>query len=49
VIGRSGTALATIGLSAPASSSSAEQLVERFAPKLIVAAQRTAMALRHRD
>jgi DNA-binding IclR family transcriptional regulator len=49
VVGRSGTALATIGLSAPASSTTADQLVERFAQKLIVAAQRTAMALRHRD
>lgn len=49
VVGRSGTALATIGLSAPASSTRADQLVDRFAQKLIVAAQRTAMALRHRD
>src|SRR5205814_7742656 len=49
VIGRSGSALASIGLSAPASSASVEQLVERFAQKLIIAAQRTAMALRHRD
>jgi IclR family pca regulon transcriptional regulator len=49
VLGRSGTALASIGLSAPAGSTSIENLVERFAAKLITAAQRSAMALRHRD
>jgi DNA-binding IclR family transcriptional regulator len=49
VLGRSGTALASIGLSAPASSTTIEDLAERFSARLIVAAQRTAMALRHRD
>jgi IclR family pca regulon transcriptional regulator len=49
VVGRSGTALASIGVSAPASSTTVEQLIERFSNKLIVAAQRTGMALRHRD
>jgi DNA-binding IclR family transcriptional regulator len=49
VLGRSGMALASIGLSAPANSTTIEDLVERFAAKLIVAAQRSAMALRHRD
>src|SRR6266852_4157700 len=49
VLGRSGTALASIGLSAPAGSTTFESLVERFSAKLIVAAQRSAMALRGRD
>jgi DNA-binding IclR family transcriptional regulator len=49
VLGRSGNALASIGLSAPASSTSVEKLSSQFASKLLVAAQRTAMALRHRD
>jgi DNA-binding IclR family transcriptional regulator len=49
VVGRSGAALASIGLSAPAGSTTVENLVERFAGKLIVAAQRSGMALRHRD
>jgi IclR family pca regulon transcriptional regulator len=49
VLGRSGTALASIGLSAPASSTTIEDLTERYSARLIVAAQRTAMALRHRD
>ena len=49
VVGRSGTALASIGLSAPASSMSIDTLVERFSAKLLIAAQRTSMALRHRD
>jgi len=41
--------MASIGLSAPAGSTTIESLTERFAAKLIVAAQRSAMALRHRD
>jgi IclR family transcriptional regulator, pca regulon regulatory protein len=49
VIGTSGAALAAIGLSAPASVTSVDQLTERFAVKLIIAAQRTAMALRYPD
>ena len=49
VVGRSGTALASIGLSASANSTTIDKLTERFASKLIVAAQRTGMALRHRD
>jgi IclR family pca regulon transcriptional regulator len=49
VLGRSGTALASIGVSVPATSTTVDGLVERFAPKLLVAAQRTSMALRHRD
>ncbi|MCA1644162.1 MAG: IclR family transcriptional regulator [Chloroflexi bacterium] len=49
VRGRSGAALASIGVCAPASSTTIEELVGRFAAKLIVAAQRTSMALRHRD
>jgi DNA-binding IclR family transcriptional regulator len=49
VLGRSGTALASIGVSGPATATSVDELVECFAEKLIVAAQRTAMALRHRD
>jgi DNA-binding IclR family transcriptional regulator len=49
VVGRSGSALASIGLSAPANSTTVEKLTERFSAKLIVAAQRTGMALRHRD
>jgi IclR family pca regulon transcriptional regulator len=49
VLGRSGTALASIGLSAPANSTTVEKLTERYSGKLIVAAQRTGMALRHRD
>jgi len=49
VLGRSGTALASIGLSASANSTTIDKLTERFASKLIVAAQRTGMALRHRD
>jgi IclR family pca regulon transcriptional regulator len=49
VLGRSGSALASIGLSASASSTSVERLVDQFAAKLVVAAQRTAMALRFRD
>lgn len=49
VIGRSGTALAAIGLSAPAGPTTLEKITERYAPKLIVAAQRTGIALRHRD
>jgi DNA-binding IclR family transcriptional regulator len=49
VLGRSGSALASIGLSAPASSTSVDKLTRRFASQLLVAAQRTAMALRHRD
>lgn len=49
IVGRSGTGLASIGVSAPASSTTIEKLVERFSGPLIVAAQRTGMALRHRD
>jgi IclR family pca regulon transcriptional regulator len=49
VLGRSGMALASIGLSAPAGATTVDKLTERFAAKLIVAAQRTGMALRHRD
>jgi IclR family transcriptional regulator, pca regulon regulatory protein len=49
VLGRSGTALGSIGVSVPATSTTVEWLIERFAPKLLVAAQRTSMALRHRD
>ena len=49
VLGRTGTALASIGVSGPAMSTSLDKLVERFAEKLVVAAQRTGMALRHRD
>jgi DNA-binding IclR family transcriptional regulator len=49
VLGRSGTALASVGLSAPAAFTTVDKLVERFATKLSVAAQRTSMALRHRE
>jgi DNA-binding IclR family transcriptional regulator len=49
VVGRSGTALASIGVSAPAGATTLERLIDQFAQKLIVAAQRTGMALRHRD
>jgi DNA-binding IclR family transcriptional regulator len=49
VLGRSGTALASIGLSAPAMSTTVDRLTDRFAAKLIIAAQRAGMALRHRD
>ena len=49
VLGRSGAALGSIGVSVPATSSTVDALIERFAPKLLVAAQRASMALRHRD
>jgi DNA-binding IclR family transcriptional regulator len=49
VLGRSGTALASIGLSAPATGTSLERIIERYSNKLLVAAQRTGMALRYRD
>jgi DNA-binding IclR family transcriptional regulator len=49
VLGRAGTALASIGVSGPVISTSVETLVERFGNKLIVAAHRTGMALRRRD
>jgi len=49
VLGRSGAALGSIGVSVPATSTTVDALIERFAPKLLVAAQRASMALRHRD
>jgi IclR family pca regulon transcriptional regulator len=49
VLGRSGSALASIGVSAAAGATSVDKLAERFAGQLMVAAQRTGMALRHRD
>jgi DNA-binding IclR family transcriptional regulator len=49
VLGRSGAALASIGLSAPAGATTVENITQRFSAKLIVAAQRTGMALRYRD
>ena len=49
VLGRAGTALASIGVSAPVISTSVDKIVERFSNKLIVAAHRTGLALRRRD
>jgi len=49
VLGRTGSALASIGVSGPAMTTSLDKLVARFADKLLVAAQRTGLALRHRD
>jgi len=49
VLSRAGTALASIGVSGPAMSTTVDKLVDRFADKLMVAAQRTGLALRHRD
>lgn len=49
VLGRTGTGLASIGVSGPAISTSLDKIVDRFANKLIVAAHRTGLALRRRD
>jgi IclR family pca regulon transcriptional regulator len=49
VLGRAGTAMASIGVSGPVVSTSLDKLVERFANKLIVIAHRTGLALRRRD
>jgi IclR family pca regulon transcriptional regulator len=49
VLGRTGTGLASIGVSGPAMTTSLDKLIDRFANKLIVAAHRTGLALRRRD
>jgi len=49
VLGRSGTALASIGVSSPASATTVDRVIERYSARLMTAAQRTGMALRYRD